>query len=404
MVDRRRHLHLDPLGGLAGDMFAAALLDAFPELEPVLLESLESSALGDLVSLETGAAENGGITGRRLAFRPRGTDAQSHRDFASILSFLEAARLPGGVLARSKAIFTILAEAEARVHGVPCERVVFHEVGAWDSIADIVSAAILIEALDADWSCGPLPLGSGRVETDHGHLPIPAPATAYLLEGFVVCDDGVPGERVTPTGAAILRHLEPASAPPSGAVRLRGSGHGLGSRCLPGLSNLLRVLVLEPSDPAVRQEELIVCEFEVDDQSAEDLAVALDSLRAETGVRDVVQMPVFGKKGRLATQIRVLVEPPHFDTLSDACFFETATLGLRSHRVQRRSLPRRVSTQSVEDRRVAVKHALRPDGRWTAKAEMDHLRSSATGYSGRETLRRLAESTSDPPRNARDEP
>ena len=403
MPSRPRHIHLDPLGGLAGDMFAAALLDACPDLEAALRAGVEGSALASLVTLETSAGQNQGIAGRRLAFRPHRAEAHRHRDFASIVAFLEAARLPAGVAKRSKEIFTVLAQAEGQVHGIPPERVAFHEIGAWDSIADIVSAAILIETLDADWSCAPLPLGSGSIETAHGRLPVPAPATADLLRGFAVRDDGVPGERVTPTGAAILRNLKPAPFPPSQGFTLSGSGHGLGSRRLPGLANLLRVLVFEPCDPAAAAEELTVCAFEIDDQGAEDLAVALERLRSEAGVRDVVQMPVFAKKGRVATRIEVLVEPPHAEALFEACFFETTTLGLRAHRVQRRALPRRIVSRSVDGRQIAVKYALRSPGRWTAKAEIDDLQAHATGREGRKRLRQLAEAVPGPAEDGHDE-
>ncbi len=241
----------------------------------------------------------------------------------------------------------------------------FHEVGAFDSIADIVAAAHLIAALEVQsWSVSALPLGSGRVRTQHGPLPVPAPATTLLLEGFSTLDDGIPGERVTPTGAAILRHLcglEPGRGRPPGTIGR--SGIGFGTKSLPGLSNCLRALVLDaaaasPPDRA----ELAVIAFEIDDQSGEDLAMGLDRLRAEPGVRDVVQMPVLGKKGRMMAHIQALVQLESLEAAIAACFRETTTIGLRHHRVARAMLDREAVTVAPEGRRVRVKVVDRPGG------------------------------------------
>ena len=139
---------------------------------------------------------------------------------------------------RAIAIFAVLAEAEGRVHGIAPAEVSFHEVGAWDSIMDIVAAAALIEDIGAaGWSTTPVPLGSGRVRSAHGDLPVPTPATALLLEGLEVFDDGRPGERVTPTGAAILRHLMPGQGLPRRRLRLGRVGHGFGTKRFAGISN-----------------------------------------------------------------------------------------------------------------------------------------------------------------------
>src|SRR5262249_10593072 len=171
--------------------------------------------------------------------------------FRDIRTRLERSTLKPGVKRRAIHIFTLLAEVEGKVHGMPAEAVSFHELGGWDSIADMVGAAFLIEALDpSTWSVSALPQGSGRVKTDHGWLPVPTPATALLLQGFELFDDGLPGERVTPTGAAILKHLNtaPGDAPHRHRPRrLLRIGTGFGTRTFPGLSNVLRVLVSEPA-------------------------------------------------------------------------------------------------------------------------------------------------------------
>ncbi|MCJ2057267.1 LarC family nickel insertion protein [Methylobacterium sp. J-048] len=417
------HIHLDALGGVAGDMFAAALLDAFPEH----LEGVRASvrAVDPRIACAAPDHNDGILQGLRFAVSGPGAEAppaphrhgghpahhhhephphdhphshthdpapHGHRPWSEIRAELARADLAPAVRAHALAIFGHLADAEARVHGIAVDAVAFHEVGAFDSIADIVAAAHLIAALDVrSWSVSALPLGSGRVRTQHGPLPVPAPATTLLLEGFSTLDDGIPGERVTPTGAAILRHLcgtEPGRGRPPGT--LGRSGIGFGTRVLPGLSNCLRALALDDA-PASRSErgEVAVIAFEIDDQSGEDLAMGLDRLRAEPGVRDVVQMPVLGKKGRMMAHIQVLVQPESLEAAIAACFRETTTIGLRHHAVARAVLDREAVTVAPEGRPVRVKVVDRPGGR-TAKAEADDALNQAS-QADRARLRRAAE-------------
>ena len=319
-----------------------------------------------------------------------------HRRFADIRAWLRESGLATPVAKRADAIFTVLAEAEAEVHGIPVADVTFHEVGAWDSIADIVCAAWLVDSLEpVTWSCAPLPLGGGRVRTAHGMLPVPAPATALLLRGFPTFHDGVDGERVTPTGAAILRHLEPAFEPAGLAGRISRTGHGFGSRRLPGMSNVLRALVLDPAGTEVawREETIGVCSFEVDDQSAEDLAVGLERLREDEDVLDVVQMPVFGKKGRLAASVRVLARPGSRERVIARCFAETTTLGVRWQGIRRAALVREEAVTEDAGGAIRIKRARRPGGEVTVKAEMEDLADANGGRAAREERRRRAEST-----------
>ncbi len=385
------YLHLDPLGGIAGDMFAAALLDAFPELFAELEAALAATEIVRLASIHIEPHDDHALTGSR--FEVRTTDeAHPHRLFSEIRTFLDDLALDSGVRDRSIAIFGLLAEAEGRVHGVAPDAVTFHEVGAWDSITDVVTAAWLIEAVrPTGWSCDALPLGSGRVESAHGPLPVPAPATALLLEGFPCVQDGVAGERVTPTGAAILRHLAPDFGTPAGARTLRRSGIGFGSRTLNGISNVLRVLAFDESPEGTAADRVAVCEFELDDQTPEDLGVAIDRLRGEPGVIDVLQAPVFGKKGRVGVHVRILANPSALETVLEACFVETSTLGVRWQIVRRAVLPREKRTDEVSGVRVHVKTARRPDGTITDKAAMDDLAGAGGGRAAREMLRRSVE-------------
>ena len=380
------HIHLDPLGGLAGDMFVAALLHLRPD---------ETASALTAASAVSGAAcrvadhGDGVLTGLRFLVDADGHHHHHHTHWSEIRARLTAAELPGPVRDHAIAIFACLAEAEGRVHGVAPDAVVFHEVGAADSIADIVAAAWLIAALEpASWSVSPLPIGSGQVQTAHGIMPVPAPATALLLEGFATHDDGIPGERVTPTGAAILRHLAPTRQRPPGT--LLASGFGFGTRRLPGLSNCLRALAFETGvEAGPEHRELAVITFEVDDQSGEDLAAGLDRVRATEGVHDVLQMAALGKKGRMAVHVQILVRPEALERAVEASFTQTTTIGLRINTVEGRALPRRFVNMPMAEREVRVKIAQRPNG-VTAKAEADHIAEPAS-HAARAELRHAAE-------------
>jgi uncharacterized protein (DUF111 family) len=267
----------------------------------------------------------------------------------------------------------------------------FHELADWDSIADVVGAAFVIEMLRASWSTGPLPVGRGRIATSHGALPVPAPAAALLLQGFAVVDDGIEGERVTPTGAAILRHLDAAPNLPPGPWRLTATGTGFGTKRLPGMSNALRVLAYEQAQGARIDEQVAVVSFEVDDQNPEELALGLEALRALDGVLDVIQVAAIGKKGRLASQVQLLVRPSRLDAAIDACFAETTTLGLRWRIEARAVLSRASLTVASTEGEVAVKVATRPGGARTAKAEIDHVAPGPGGQAARARRRQDAE-------------
>ena len=392
-----RHVHLDPIGGLAGDMFAAAMIDAFPEHAAAVV-----AAAGSLAGVACRVAPHRDrvLTGHRFVVGEPShhhDHAHHHTAWRDICARLADSSLPPGVRQHATGIFSHLAEAEGRVHGIAAEAVTFHEVGSADSIADIVAAACLIDAMgEATWSVGALPLGGGRVRTAHGVMPVPAPATALLLEGFETIDDGVAGERVTPTGAAILRHLG-CSSRAGRSGRVSRSGIGFGTRELPGLSNVLRVLAFDLAEadaeakdrPGSTHRDLAVICFEVDDQSAEDLAAGLDRLRALDGVHDVLQMPAFGKKGRMATHVQLLARPDALEAAVAACFAETTTIGLRTHHVRGHALPRETSEVTVDGVTLRVKTVERPGGR-TSKAEADDALHGAD-HAARVRLRRRAE-------------
>ncbi len=440
-------IHLDALGGVAGDMFVAALLDAFPEHEAGVARDVRAAlaeAAPDAAARVACALtphSDGILTGRRFKVTRDGRPAEEdgpaghghgghqhgahshgdhhhhdhahhdhahhghdhhdhgptsparhgHRHWSQIRDGLRRADLSPGVAAHALGIFGVLAEAEARVHGIAVADVAFHEVGAWDSIADIVAAAHLAAALNPTaWTVSALPLGGGRVNTQHGPLPVPAPATTLLLEGFAMLDDGIPGERVTPTGAAILRHLCGGATRQAGPRILSRSGTGFGGRRLPGISNCLRALAFAEEPGAIEgHRDIGVIEFEVDDQTAEDLAQGLDRLRAHDDVLDAVQMPVFGKKGRMMTHVRVLSRASGVAAAIGACFRETTTIGLRYRIVAGVALERESVTVAAGGRDIRVKTVARPGGR-TAKAEADDA-LAGEDHAARARLRRTAE-------------
>jgi uncharacterized protein (TIGR00299 family) protein len=403
------HIHLDAVGGVAGDMFIAAMLDAFPDLRDGMLAAIRAAGLPADVHAGFAEHQDHALTGLRFrVIEPRAAGLlvaahhHPHTPFADIRAHLQACALTPAVRARAIGIFSVLAGAEAKVHGKTIDTVSFHELGEWDSIADIVGAAYLIEAvaltdasapIDAGtttWSVSSLPLGRGRAKTAHGMLPIPTPATVLLLEGFEFTDDGLEGERVTPTGAAILRHLGCTQAASRRARRLLRTGIGFGTRVFPGISNVLRVLAFEEARESRGRDEVAQVQFEVDDQTPEDLAIALDKLRSHPSVLDVLQMPAFGKKGRMTMHIQLLTEVADMEGVFDACFSETTTIGLRFQVMQRRKLARASTTVEAAGRQMRVKVAERP-GRKTAKVEADDLLNVIGGRAERERMQREAE-------------
>ncbi|MEM7446458.1 MAG: LarC family nickel insertion protein, partial [Pseudomonadota bacterium] len=354
----------------------------FPELaEPC--ERATNALLGDAVDIAVVPDKSHGFAGTR--FRVSQTRRAEHRSWRHISEMIGAG-LPERAATHADGIFRLLAEAEAEVHGVDPRDVHFHEVGALDSIADISAAGVLIDALNAQsWSVGPVPLGAGAVSTEHGMIPVPAPATSRLLRGFTVVDDGVPGERVTPTGAAILAYLAPDRIRPPG--KLGRSGLGLGSRELPDRVNGLRLLEIETEGAAIETDQVSVLRFDIDDQTAEDLALGLDRLRQVNGVIDITQATAIGKKGRSVAQIRMLVVPSQADEIAEQVFCETTTLGLCLERLERRVLPRQ---QSEPLPGLHAKRAARPSG-LTAKAEIDDIARQAGDASDRARLRQEVE-------------
>lgn len=376
------HVALTPLGGLSGDMFAAALLHALPDEAPPLMQALRAVLPGALPELVAGVS--GGLAVRRFVVPPQGRAAPVH--YPDMDRMIAEAPLPPAVGRHARAILHHLALAEAQVHGVTPAQVHFHEIADWDTLADVVAAGHLIARLaGATWQIGTLPLGGGRVQTAHGPLPVPAPATALLLQGLAVQDDGIGGERVTPTGAAIARHL--STLPPRAGAQgvLGATGYGAGTRDLPGMANVLvaRLTLAAPAGPEAARVGLI--EFDIDDMTAEEIAEASSRLRAHPQVIDLVTFALTGKKGRAATGFRLIVPEGAERAVAEACFAQTSTIGLRLRSEQRLCLARDIAAGLPR-----VKRVRRPGGALTAKAEADDL-GAATLAERRRMARRAEE-------------
>ena len=328
------HVHFQPVGGAAGDMTLAALASAGAPLAEV---SIAVERLGVDFEILTETIEVNGVRALRIVVEY--PEQHIHRTFRDVQRLIEAADLPGMSAERAVAAFRRLAQAEGSVHGREPEKVTFHEVGAIDSVVDVVGSCVALELLGAGTvSCGPLPMGTGTVPSSHGPLPVPGPATLAVLEGSRVRWTEEPHETTTPTGAALMSSLTGGAfteaAPP---MILRATGYGAGSTTLHHAPNLLRVVVGE-LEGATGEVELL--EANVDDASGELLGAAVEKLLA-SGALDAWLEPIVMKKGRGAYKFCALVGLGDRNRLARLLMQETGTLGVRHHGVGRTVAERR---------------------------------------------------------------
>lgn len=395
-----RHIHLDPTGGMAGDMFVSAMLDAFPELQDPCWRDLSDAGVLAHLHVELNAGTSHGLAAKRLHIAQTHSPAKRTGNYTDLCRWLETGNLREPVKQRALALLTLLAEAEAYVHGVPLSKVHFHEVADWDSLLDVVAAASLIEHSQVDsWSCASIPLGSGTVQTEHGELPVPAPATSYLLNGMNVHDDGEPGERVTPTGAAILRyvlgrqHQQTAQITTAPSGQMTAVGSGAGTRELQHRPNIVRVLVIDQpqadsDDNACENDQVVEISFDIDDMTPEEMSVSLDHIRATEGVLDAGLQLGVGKKGRVCFHVVVLCHLQHESGVCRQCFLETTTIGMRMQRLDRIILRREQHLTADKYGKAGVKVVER-SGSYTAKVESDDLAALPGLHARRDRARRL---------------
>ena len=343
-------LYFDCYSGISGDMTLAALVDlGFPQEK--LRKELDKLGLGNY-SLEIHPGSRSGIAGLGLEVR-MGPKEEHHRHLSDIREMITASPLEQAVKELSLAIFQRLAEAEARVHKKKAEEVHFHEVGAVDSIVDIVGTAIGIEYFRPEMIfSSELPMGRGFVKCQHGRLPLPAPATLEILKGYSLKSVDVEGELVTPTGAAIVATLS-SRAIPFPSMTVQGIGYGMGKKEFPDRPNLLR-LVLGEGTGEYLADRVMVLESNIDDMNPEFYDYLMERL-FHLGALDVSLNPLMMKKNRPGTLLRVIAEEKDAERLSEVILRESTTLGVRNYPVGRKKLPREVKEVETRFGKVRVK-------------------------------------------------
>ena len=330
-----RIAYFDAFSGIAGDMTVAALIDAGADAQ-ALTEGLDS--LGTAATFAVERTKRAGIAGTR--FIVDAPAVSEHRHLHHIDRIIDGSGLPGQTKERAKKVFLKLGEAEASVHGIDLARVHFHEVGAVDSICDIVGACYGLDLLGIDRVyMSEVNVGSGTVKCDHGLMPVPAPATAKLLAGQPTYAAGPTVELTTPTGAAFAVALaESFGRMP--AMKVDRIGFGAGTKDFPGHANLLRVMVGDAS-AAVEAATVTVIEANIDDTTPQVLGYTMDRL-FEEGALDVALQPLQMKKNRQGTLLRVIAKPEDQEKLAQLILAETTSLGVRMYSAQRRVLERRI--------------------------------------------------------------
>jgi len=346
-------LLLEPIGGVAGDMFLAAALDL--GVERAELERALATLRVPGWRLEVSRAESGGIAGTHVDVVVTGADAPA-RHLAEILDVVDGSGLGERAKAAARAVFARIGRAESRVHGVPAEQVHFHEVGAVDSIVDVCGAAVALDLLGWPRVVAPPPqLGQGFVETAHGRLPVPPPAVLEILRGVAVRPGGPPGEAVTPTGAALLAELaqvmEPDALPALAPERI---GYGVGTFRWPDRPNVLRLTL----GTEVGTGGLWVLEANLDDCPGQLVARAIEEALA-AGALDAWAAPLTMKKGRPGFLVAALASGERRDAVTRVLLDETTTLGVRYHRVERVELDRELVPVATPYGEVRVKVARR---------------------------------------------
>jgi len=363
--------YFDCFSGISGDMALGAFIDLGIAVDR-LQQDLSRLPIGPF-DIAISSVERHGIHARYCQVNDGGGDPLRH--YRDIRDMIAASFLPDSVKAASQSIFRKIAEAEAHVHGCALDEVHFHEVGALDSIVDIVGCALCLHYLDITAiTASALPQGHGFVDCQHGKLPLPAPATLALLKDTPVYGMAVEGELVTPTGAAILSALSDGFGPMP-PMKITAVGYGAGRRVYDTHPNLLRVVIGEPLRSPTREagylsDTVCVLETTIDDMNPEIFGYLMEALFSN-GALDVYWVPIYMKKNRPGTLIQVLCHAPQTDLLRDILFKETTTIGLRVSTAQRWMLPRETVTLELPSGPADLKRVSMPDGavRWVPEYE-----------------------------------
>lgn len=344
-------LWLDCQAGAAGDMILAALVDAGAPLEAIR-EGVGALLPGIPLSLEAERVDRCGVSALHL--RVAAPDQHHHRTFREIAAMIGDSHLPAPVREVALGIFRCLARAEGKIHALPPDDVHFHEVGALDSIVDVVGVSIALHFLGVERiHVSPLPLGRGFVQSGHGLLPLPAPAALELLRGFTLVATDRSGELVTPTGASIVASLAASAPPPPFAPS--AIGYGAGSRDDPHVPNVVRA-VLGDDGAGIGRDVITLLSANLDDSTPESLGFLMELL-LEGGALDVTFTPLQMKKNRPGVLVSVMVPPRDEKRLAELLLFHTTTLGVRMERMERMVLPRSIETVRTPWGEVRVKVA-----------------------------------------------
>ena len=378
-----RLAYFDCISGVSGDMTLAALVAAgWPAAE---LQQLPARLKLEGVTISVQPVRRGPFAATKVDVEAPAQ--QQHRHLHHIAAIIDAAAVSQSVRTRSLAVFQRLAEAEAEVHGSTVAKVHFHEVGAVDAIVDIVGALVGLEALGIERvEASTLPVGGGFVMSEHGRIPVPAPATAHLLKGVPIHGGPVEAELVTPTGAALLATLCERFGP-TPAFTLRSIGVGAGTREFPDHPNVLR-LMLGDVDGQIAQRPIAVLETALDDDNPQFAAALIPSLMA-AGALDAMLVPSNMKKGRPGLWLVVVCEVTDSERLAGFVLAHTTALGVRRRIDERFELPRRLEHVQTPFGPIAVKVASLPDGSERAIPEFEQVRE-ASERSGR-PLREVSE-------------
>jgi len=346
-----RMAYFDTIGGISGDMVLGAFINAGLPLEELRKELQKLSIQG--LELDASHVQRSGIVATKVEVEVS-SQPKYHRHLKGIVELIEGSDLSQRVKEASKKIFYEIAKAEAKVHHTTIEEVHFHEVGAIDSIADVVGTAICLEKFEIERVySSPVKLGSGGfVRTEHGEMPIPTPATLEILKDYPTVLTDIRAELTTPTGAAIIKALS-SGVLSNGRVVIETIGYGAGTRELEKVPNLLRVMIGELA-PEYDEDELVTVETNIDDLNPELYPFVIEQL-LDAGAHDAYLVPVIMKKGRPGILLSTLVNRGKLDSILKIVFSETTTLGVRIHHVERRKLPREEKEIETSLGRVKVK-------------------------------------------------
>lgn len=331
-----RILYFDCPTGISGDMCLASLIDLGVSVEKLKkeLKKLNLSGYEIKVTRENRGAVNG------VRFKVRSSETHPHRTFKDIKKLIERSGLKKDVKEMSVRIFTNLARAEGKVHGINPLKVMFHEVGAIDSIVDIVGASIALNELDIDEvRASAIPTGSGFVDTMHGRLPVPAPATIEVLKGVPIVPSLIEMELTTPTGAVILKTVSKGFGKMP-AMTVKNIGYGLGGKDFRETPNALRAVIGEAD--VLKDSSVIVIETNIDDMTPQTIGYLLERL-IKQGALDAFITPVQMKKGRPGFLLTVLAGEKEKDKLTEIIFRESTSIGVRHYRAARTCLERKIA-------------------------------------------------------------